>query len=84
MLHGGMLQSGVFYALGPILAEHWKVIRIDQQGHGRMADIDRPLNFEQMADDTAALLKKIGVTHADFFGYSEGGRGGAHACNAPS
>jgi pimeloyl-ACP methyl ester carboxylesterase len=73
MLHGGMLQSGVFYAIAPVLAEKRQVILVDQQGHGRTADIDGPLSFEQMADDTAALLEKIGVKQADFFGYSEGG-----------
>lgn len=73
MLHGGMLQSGVFYAIAPVLAESHQVILVDQQGHGRTADIDRPFTFEQMADDTAALLEKLGVKQADFFGYSEGG-----------
>jgi pimeloyl-ACP methyl ester carboxylesterase len=73
MLHGGMLQSGVFYAIAPVLAEKHQVILVDQQGHGRTADIDRPFTFEQMADDTAELLEKIGVKQADFFGYSEGG-----------
>lgn len=73
MLHGGMLQSGVFYAIAPVLAEKRQVILADQQGHGRTADIDRPLSFEQMADDTAALLEKLGVKQADVFGYSEGG-----------
>ena len=73
MLHGGMLQGGVFSTLVPILAENRQVITIDQQAHGRTADIARPLRFEQMADDTAALLDKIGIKQADFFGYSEGG-----------
>lgn len=73
MLHGGMLQSGVFYKLAPALAHDHKVITLDQQGHGRTADIDRPLDFEQMADDTAELLEKLGVKQAVIFGYSEGG-----------
>jgi pimeloyl-ACP methyl ester carboxylesterase len=73
MLHGGMLQSGVFYAIAPVLAKQRRVIVIDQQGHGRTADIDRSLSFEQMADDTAVLLKKIHIKQADIFSYSEGG-----------
>ncbi len=34
------------------------------------ADIDRPLSYEQMADDTAALMREIGVENADVFGFS--------------
>jgi pimeloyl-ACP methyl ester carboxylesterase len=49
------------------------VIAVDLQGHGRTADIDRPLSYVQMADDTAMLLSKIGVKNADIFGYSIGG-----------
>src|SRR5262249_52875639 len=37
------------------------------------ADVDRPLTYEQMADDTAALLKYLKIEQADFFGYSMGG-----------
>ena len=28
----------------------------EMQGHGRTADVDRPITYEQMADDTAALV----------------------------
>ncbi|MGZ3585600.1 MAG: alpha/beta fold hydrolase, partial [Ktedonobacterales bacterium] len=35
-------------------------------------DIDRPLTYEQMADDTATLLKQLGIEQADFFGWSMG------------
>jgi pimeloyl-ACP methyl ester carboxylesterase len=38
-----------------------------------MADIDRPLAFEQMADDTAALLQQLTIEGADLFGYSDRG-----------
>jgi pimeloyl-ACP methyl ester carboxylesterase len=48
------------------------VIAIEQQAHGRTADIDRPLTIEQMAEDTAALLRHIGIDNADIFGYSLG------------
>jgi pimeloyl-ACP methyl ester carboxylesterase len=49
------------------------VIAVEQQGHGRTADIDRPLRYEQMADDTAALLDVLGVDRVDVFGFSMGG-----------
>ena len=45
----------------------------EQQAHGHTADIDRPITYEQMADDTAALLQHLGIAEADVFGYSMGG-----------
>lgn len=50
-----------------------KWIVMDLQGHGRTADIDRPMMCEQHADDIAALLKHLKIERADFFGDSFGG-----------
>ncbi len=45
-----------------------------QQGYGHTADVaDRPFNFEQSADDTAALLQYLHVDQADVLGFSSGG-----------
>jgi pimeloyl-ACP methyl ester carboxylesterase len=49
------------------------VILFEQQGHGRTADIDRPLDFIQMADDTAAAIQHLDLGPVDVFGYSDGG-----------
>jgi pimeloyl-ACP methyl ester carboxylesterase len=49
------------------------VIVPEAQGHGRTGDIDRPLSYESMADDVAALLESLGIEKADVFGYSMGG-----------
>ena len=57
----------------PTLSKNRQVIAVELQGHGHTADIDRPLTFEQMADDTAALLEQLEIEKADFFGYSMGG-----------
>jgi pimeloyl-ACP methyl ester carboxylesterase len=73
LLHGGVGASEMFAPLIPALAAHRRVITIDLQGHGRTADIDRPLRYEAMADDVAALLRQLGIAHADVLGYSLGG-----------
>ena len=57
----------------PILSRNHQVIAVELQGHGHTADVDRPLTLENMADDTAALLKHLGIKQADFFAYSLGG-----------
>jgi pimeloyl-ACP methyl ester carboxylesterase len=56
-----------------LLAEGRRVIAVDLQAHGRTADIDRPLSFEVMADDIAALIKHLEIEQADVMGYSLGG-----------
>src|SRR5262249_38384343 len=42
-------------------------------GHGHTADRTTPLDFNQMADDTAETLKSMGLKSVDVFGYSMGG-----------
>ena len=74
LLHGG--GSSIHTTFGrilPDLARRHRVIAVEQQGHGRTADIDREFGFAQMADDTAALLMQLGVRSADVFGFSNGG-----------
>lgn len=74
LLHGALTTIDTsFGKVLPELAKNQKVIAIEQQGHGRTADIDRPLSYEQMADDTAAVLSQLNISNADFFGYSMGG-----------
>jgi len=69
LLHGAFGLATVY----PTLAKNRQVIAVELQGHGHTADIDRPLTFENMADDVAALLKQLKIEQADFFGYSMGG-----------
>jgi pimeloyl-ACP methyl ester carboxylesterase len=75
LLHGGgSTIETTFGRVLPALAKSRQVIAIEQQGHGRTADIvDRPFSFEQSADDTAALLAQLKIEQADFFGFSNGG-----------
>ena len=73
LLHGGVGASEMFGALLPALASERKVIAVHLQGHGRTKDIDRPLRFEQLADDVAALIRHLGLGKAALVGYSLGG-----------
>jgi pimeloyl-ACP methyl ester carboxylesterase len=86
-IHGAgeplVLLHGAFGAIdlwGPILstlAEHHQVMAVELQGHGHTADIvDRPLGYEQMADDVGALMEHLGIERADVVGYSMGGTTG--------
>src|SRR2546430_9148798 len=57
----------------PLLAERHQVVVADLQGHGRTADIDRPLDVRLMAGDIAALIDHLGLAKPDVVGYSLGG-----------
>lgn len=73
LLHGGVVGITMFGPNLDALAEKRQVIAVELQGHGHTADIDRPLSFEAMADDIAALMKYLGIEQADVMGYSLGG-----------
>ena len=73
VLHGAYMTIDAMGEIVPSLAETRQVIGVELQGHGHTADVDRPLSYEQMADDTAALLRHLGIEEADVFGFSMGG-----------
>ena len=73
LLHGGLASSEMFGPILPTLADHHHVIAVDLQGHGRTADIDRPIELGLIADDIAALIDHLGLDRPDVVGYSFGG-----------
>lgn len=73
LLHGGLGSGEMFGPVLPALSERHQVIAPDLQGHGRTADIDRPIDVRLMADDIAALIEHLGLDKPDVVGYSLGG-----------
>lgn len=73
LLHGGLGSGDMFAPILPTLAARRQVILVDLQGHGRTADIDRPIDIALMADDIAALIDHLGLDRPDVVGYSLGG-----------
>jgi pimeloyl-ACP methyl ester carboxylesterase len=79
LLHGAFSAIGTsFGKILPGLAEKRQVIAFDLQGHGRTADIDRPLSIEGMMEDVATALPQLGIEQADVLGYSSGGSVALH------
>jgi pimeloyl-ACP methyl ester carboxylesterase len=77
LIHGGgsTIQTS-FGRIIPFLAKYRQVIGMELQAHGHTGDRNTELSFEQDADDVAALLHNLGISKADFLGFSNGGQTG--------
>jgi len=73
LLPGGFMTVEAMGEIVPQLAATRRTIGVELQGHGHTADIERPLRFELMADDIAALIRHLGLEQVDLFGFSLGG-----------
>lgn len=73
VLHGAFMTIELLGDLIPGLARSRQVVAVEMQGHGHTPDVDRPLTYEGLADDTAALIRHLGIGPADVYGYSLGG-----------
>ncbi|MEO6054665.1 MAG: alpha/beta hydrolase [Chthoniobacterales bacterium] len=58
--------------LRPELAKHYQLLLFDNRGAGRSESPDTPYSLEQMADDTAALIRFLGLEKPHIFGRSMG------------
>ena len=76
VLHGAYMNIPSMGAIIPRLAKTHKVYALELQGHGRTTDIDRPITYENLADDVAAFMNAVGLQKADVFGYSMGAQTG--------
>ena len=76
ILHGAYMNIPSMGGIIPRLAKTHKVYAIEFQGHGRTTDIDRPITYQNLADDVAAFMDSVGLTKADVFGYSMGAQAG--------
>jgi pimeloyl-ACP methyl ester carboxylesterase len=73
LLHGGFGSVEMYGPNVELLAAGHRVIGVDLQSHGRSPAADRPMRFETMADDIAALMKQLGLERAAIMGFSLGG-----------
>lgn len=73
LVHGGFGVSTTFGEVWDLLAAGRQVLSVELQGHGHTADVDRPLSWEQLGDDIAALARHLGFEQVDLLGNSLGG-----------
>jgi pimeloyl-ACP methyl ester carboxylesterase len=72
VLHGAYMTIPDMGEIIPMLAKTHKVIALEFQGHGRTEDIDRPITYENLADDVAGVMDALHIEKADVLGYSMG------------
>src|SRR6266851_6929719 len=73
LLHGGFGSVEMFGPNVELLAAGRRVIGVDLQSHGRSPAADRPMRFETMADDIAALIRSLDLERVAIMGFSLGG-----------
>jgi len=74
LLHGWTASADLnFWPAYAGLAESYRVIALDQRGHGRGLRSTEPFSLEDCADDAAALLEQLGIGRVIVVGYSMGG-----------
>jgi len=72
-LHGGLHHfDNNFPKQRDALARSYTVIGIDQRGHGRSPDDARPFSYQEMAEDTAEVIRQLGFGAVDVVGHSDG------------
>jgi pimeloyl-ACP methyl ester carboxylesterase len=72
LMHGGLVDARFFDPnVGP-LAERFHVYLPERRGHGRTPDVDGPITYQLMTDDTIAFLDQVVGEPADLVGHSDG------------
>jgi pimeloyl-ACP methyl ester carboxylesterase len=72
LLHGGLLDSRFFAPnVGP-LAERFHVYLPERRGQGHTPDVEGPITYRVMAEDTIAFLEAVVGGPADLVGHSDG------------
>src|SRR5437879_8815789 len=72
LLHGGLCTVETFGAQIPALASGYRVYVPERRGHGRTPDVEGPITYELMAQDTIAFMEALGIESAHLVGWSDG------------
>ena len=72
LLHGGLVDARWFEPNLAPLAERFHVYTPERRGHGHTADVEGPITYQVMADDTIAFLDAVLGGPADLVGHSDG------------
>lgn len=72
LLHGNGEDHNIFDVLSEELSIDHSVYAMDSRGHGRSKKV-RELTYESMMEDTAGLIRQLGLNKPFVYGFSDGG-----------
>jgi pimeloyl-ACP methyl ester carboxylesterase len=72
LLHGGLADARFFAPNLPALAEHFHLYTPERRGHGHTPDVEGPITYQLMTDDTITFLETVVGQPADLVGHSDG------------
>ncbi|MCF2128326.1 alpha/beta hydrolase [Strepomyces sp. STD 3.1] len=72
LLHGGFCTNDTWGAQRADLAAAYRVLLPERRAHGHTPDVDGPLTYQDMADDTVAFLETVVEAPAHLVGWSDG------------
>ncbi len=72
MLHPGMADASAFDSMLAPLTGRFRVYLPERRAHGHTPDVDGPLSFTQMANETIAFIENVVQEPVRLFGYSDG------------
>jgi pimeloyl-ACP methyl ester carboxylesterase len=72
LLHPGGADARAWAPNLRPLAAHFRVFTPERRGHGRTPDVEGPITYELMADDTIAFLEAVVGEPADLVGTATG------------
>jgi pimeloyl-ACP methyl ester carboxylesterase len=73
LLHGGMVTNDTWGMQMPVFAERFRVFAPERRAHGHTPDVEGPLTYEDMAQDTIGFLETVVKEPAHLVGWSDGG-----------
>src|SRR5215208_1047715 len=72
LLHGGLVDARFFEPNLPALAAHFHLYTPERRGHGHTPDVQGPITYQLMTDDTIAFLETVVGQPADLVAHSDG------------
>jgi pimeloyl-ACP methyl ester carboxylesterase len=72
LMHGGLVDARFFEPNLAPLAEKFHVYTPERRGHGHTPDVEGPITYQLMTDDTITFLETVVGKPADLVGHSDG------------